>query len=199
MATLAELKKKIAQLEAQVEQITTAERASAVAKVKQIMDEFGVTIEHLIETRAVPEAPSVTTAAVASATAAKQPEKVRRTKSPKYRDPVTGTTWAGVGRTPAWIANATNRDDFLVVKPEPPTSGNSRGASERTAGRSASKPKTAPQDASRKSRASKPAERRVRAQKAEAVSKVGAKNPAAPAPARPRPKRKPSAAAAPAR
>lgn len=47
----------------------------------------------------------------------------RRTRShqpvpPKYRDPDTGQTWSGRGRTPRWLAAAEaqgqNRDDFLI-------------------------------------------------------------------------------------
>jgi hypothetical protein len=32
----------------------------------------------------------------------------------KYRDPKSGATWSGHGRTPKWIASAKNRDKFLV-------------------------------------------------------------------------------------
>ncbi|MDR5736254.1 MULTISPECIES: H-NS family nucleoid-associated regulatory protein [Caballeronia] len=32
----------------------------------------------------------------------------------KYRDPKTGATWSGMGRAPGWIANARNRDRFMI-------------------------------------------------------------------------------------
>lgn len=41
--------------------------------------------------------------------------KPARSVSPaKYRDPRTGATWSGRGRTPNWIKDAKNRDRFLI-------------------------------------------------------------------------------------
>lgn len=34
---------------------------------------------------------------------------------PKYKNPETGETWSGKGRTPAWLEGK-NKDDFLVQK-----------------------------------------------------------------------------------
>lgn len=38
--------------------------------------------------------------------------------APKYRDPKTGKTWSGRGRTPVWLRereeNGDNRDNFLI-------------------------------------------------------------------------------------
>lgn len=33
---------------------------------------------------------------------------------PKYRNPATGVTWSGQGRTPYWIKGAKDRDGFLI-------------------------------------------------------------------------------------
>ncbi|MFP3560644.1 H-NS family nucleoid-associated regulatory protein, partial [Paraburkholderia sp. SIMBA_049] len=33
---------------------------------------------------------------------------------PKYRDPVSGLTWSGQGRAPAWIANVKKREKLLI-------------------------------------------------------------------------------------
>ena len=39
-------------------------------------------------------------------------------RPPKFRDPVTGNTWAGVGRAPKWIVEAEaagkSREDFRI-------------------------------------------------------------------------------------
>jgi DNA-binding protein H-NS len=51
----------------------------------------------------------------------RRPEKKRdRTPkgAPKYRDPATGATWTGTGRTPNWIIDK-NWDEFLIEKPAP--------------------------------------------------------------------------------
>ena len=100
MSKLAALKKQIAALEAQAERIAKEEMSSAVAKVKEIMAEFNLTIEHLTQT------------GVGKRTAKKTKAKVASVA--KYADPKTGKTWSGVGRAPGWIAGAKSRDTFLV-------------------------------------------------------------------------------------
>src|SRR5476649_1154180 len=102
MSKLTALKKKIATLQAQAERIAKTEASSAIAKVKQIMAEFNLTIEHLTQT-------------VTGKRAAKK-TKVKAASVAKYADPKTGKTWSGFGRAPGWIAGAKNRDAFLVGK-----------------------------------------------------------------------------------
>ena len=114
MATLAALKKKIADLEAQVEKVTKAEMGAAITKVRKIMADFGLTVEHLAEGATAAKAAGKKRA---SAKTVKTATKAKGSKPAKYRDPATGVTWAGVGRAPAWIANAKNRDEFLIAKP----------------------------------------------------------------------------------
>ena len=111
MSKLAALKKQIAALEAQAERIAKEEMGSAIAKVKDIMAEFNLTIEHLTQT--------VVGKRIAKTT------KVKAASVAKYADPKTGKTWSGFGRAPGWIAGAKNRDAFLVGKsalPEPAAS-----------------------------------------------------------------------------
>ena len=119
MATLAALKKQIAALEAQVERVTKAEMGAAITKVREIMSAFGLTIEHLAESgsarRARKKAVGSTKASGAKKSRGAAGAK-KGSKPPKYRDLATGLTWTGVGRAPAWIANARNRDDFLIAK-----------------------------------------------------------------------------------
>jgi DNA-binding protein H-NS len=98
MSKLTALKKQIAALEAQAERIAKEEMSSAIAKVKDIMAEFNLTIEHL-------------TQAVRGKRGAK---KTKAASVAKYVDPKTGKTWSGFGRAPGWIAGAKNRDAFLV-------------------------------------------------------------------------------------
>ncbi|WP_061162567.1 H-NS family nucleoid-associated regulatory protein [Caballeronia temeraria] len=43
---------------------------------------------------------------------------VRGPQAPKYRDPMSGETWSGRGRAPAWLATARDRTQFLIEKPE---------------------------------------------------------------------------------
>ncbi len=107
MSKLTALKRKIAALEAQAERIANEEMTSAIAKVKDIMAEFNLTVEHL-------------TQSVAGKRAAKK--KAKTASVAKYADPKTGKTWSGFGRAPGWIAGAKNRDAFLVDKSAAPES-----------------------------------------------------------------------------
>ena len=102
MSKLTALKKQIAALQAQAERIAKTEMSSAIAKVKDIMAEFNLTIEHL-------------TQSAGGKRAAKVP-KVKTASVAKYADPKTGRTWSGFGRAPGWIAGAKNREVFLVGK-----------------------------------------------------------------------------------
>ncbi len=106
MSKLAAIKKQIAALEAEAERIAKEEMSAAIAKVKEIMSTFGLTIEHL-------------QAAVARKTRGvgkKMKPKRAGGGAAKYADPKTGKTWSGFGRAPGWIAGAKNRDAFLVDK-----------------------------------------------------------------------------------
>ncbi len=106
MSKLASIRKQIAALEAEAERIARQEMSGAIAKVKEIMTEFGLTIEHL-----------------QSAVGGKTRKVAKKVKAKrigggiaKYADPKTGKTWSGFGRAPAWILGAKNRDAFLVDK-----------------------------------------------------------------------------------
>lgn len=98
MATLQEL---IAQKEALDRQIAEAEhqaRAGAIAKIRALMAEHGLTVSDLSEGRA----------------SGKSAGKGKGQKvTPKYRDPETGNTWTGRGVAPKWIAGK-DRETFLI-------------------------------------------------------------------------------------
>ncbi|WP_062605996.1 H-NS family nucleoid-associated regulatory protein [Caballeronia calidae] len=59
-------------------------------------------------------------ASAPAAVAEKKPKAgnyVRGPQAPKYRDPMSGETWSGRGRAPAWLATAKDRTQFLIEKP----------------------------------------------------------------------------------
>ncbi len=88
MATLSELLAQKADLERQIAETQRAERAAAIAQVRELMSQHGLTLAD-IGVR--------TTAAAAPA----------RNKAPvKYRDPATGQTWSGRGLQPNWLKAA---------------------------------------------------------------------------------------------
>ena len=111
MATLAAIRHQIAALEAKAERITKVEMAGAIEKVRKIMSDFGLTVEHLTSTGA----PRGKRGAARKGAAASPHAGA---KPPKYADPKSGKTWSGFGRVPAWIAGAKNRESFLIGKPK---------------------------------------------------------------------------------
>jgi len=86
MATLQELLAQRAELDAKIEQTKDSVRTEAVAKVKSLMAENGLTIAD-ISTR-TPKVAKVSKVAV------------------KYRNQATGETWSGRGLQPKWLKAA---------------------------------------------------------------------------------------------
>ena len=105
------------QVQTVVELVRVADEAGVVAKIRTLMTEYGISAADLD---------------VASSTgkATKVPHVPRKKKVatkpagvPKYLDPVSGKTWTGTGKPPAWIVEGVrkgqSRDDFLISKPAP--------------------------------------------------------------------------------
>lgn len=86
MPTLQELLTQKAELEKQIAETQRAERANAVAKVKALMAEHGLTLADL------------------GTRAAAAPKASSDRKAPiKYRNTTTGDTWSGRGLQPKWL------------------------------------------------------------------------------------------------
>ncbi len=100
MATLNDLLAQKVALEKQIADTQREERAEAIAKVKSLMTEYGLTLADL------------GTKAVAG------PRKTGGKVAAKYRDAATGNTWSGRGLKPNWLkaalANGRTLDDFAV-------------------------------------------------------------------------------------
>ncbi len=86
MSTLAELIKQKEALEAQIDQVRQNELSDAISKIKAIIAEYHLTADDIFG-------------------GAKRARKVSTESKvmPKYRDPATGLTWSGRGRTPKWM------------------------------------------------------------------------------------------------
>lgn len=110
MPTLKSLRAQIQRLQSEEQRLVQAAMAGSVAKVKKLMNSLGVTLEHL--GASMTSAPAKKTKATGAAK--KTRAKRAGVGAAKYQDPVTGATWSGFGRAPAWIAGASNREDFLV-------------------------------------------------------------------------------------
>jgi DNA-binding protein H-NS len=103
MSSLQDLLAKRAALEQEIEATQKRERQDAIAKVKAIMAEYGLTVADLSSTKG-PGAK----AGVSKGT------KV----APKYRNSATGETWSGRGLQPNWlkaaIASGKKLSDFAI-------------------------------------------------------------------------------------
>lgn len=99
---LNDLLAKKAEIEQQIIEIQREERASAIAQVKALMAQHGLTLADL-STRSTPATPK-------GRSGGKVPVK--------YRDPATGQTWSGRGLHPKWLkqalASGAKLTDYLV-------------------------------------------------------------------------------------
>jgi DNA-binding protein H-NS len=85
MVSVQELLAQRAAIEKQIVEVQRAERSNAIAKVKSLMTEFGLTANDI--------------AGKAPVTRTKTSGKV----APKYRHEATGETWTGRGLQPKWL------------------------------------------------------------------------------------------------
>jgi DNA-binding protein H-NS len=96
-ASYKELLKQREALEQQINEARRRELATAVAQVRELVAEYGLTQQDVFPTGRGGR-PSATVGV-----------KV----APKYRDPVTGQTWTGRGKAPKWIQNE-DREKFAI-------------------------------------------------------------------------------------
>lgn len=102
MPTIQELLAQKAELEQQIQALSSAARADAIAQVKALMAEHGLTVADL---------------AGGGSTSAKRGSKPGSKVAAKYRD-ADGNTWSGRGLKPKWlkaaIASGKTLADFAV-------------------------------------------------------------------------------------
>jgi DNA-binding protein H-NS len=97
-------KELLIQREALEQAIATAreqELAEATGKARELVAEFGLTVQDIF-----PSGRSASKSSIKSAAGAKV--------APKYRDPATGQTWTGRGKAPKWI-DGQERSQYLIA------------------------------------------------------------------------------------
>jgi len=87
MTSVSELMAQKAAIEQQIIEVQRAERSGAVAKVRALMAEHGLSLSDLSTKSATPKRTGAKVAA-------------------KYRDAATGSTWSGRGLQPKWLKQA---------------------------------------------------------------------------------------------
>jgi DNA-binding protein H-NS len=93
-----ELQAKAAEILAQAEQVKAEEKAQSIAMAKTMISAYGITAKDL---------------GLDKATKAKSGPKPGNKVVPKYRDPASGATWSGRGKTPRWI-NGADRSQYAI-------------------------------------------------------------------------------------
>ena len=91
---IAQLRTQREALDRQLAEAKERETQHVLQEIVQKMHEYGITPDELL---------------------GRKPSAQPARSSAKYRDPVTGSTWSGRGRAPAWIAGK-DRNEFLVDK-----------------------------------------------------------------------------------
>ena len=104
MATLQELLDQKQQVERQIRDAQTSIRFAAIAEIRSLMHENGLTVADL---------------AIAPSGSRKSKSSVAgRTVAPKYRNGETGVTWSGRGLKPRWLSEALasgrSLEDFAI-------------------------------------------------------------------------------------
>ncbi len=105
MATLEAIQTKIKRLQEQAEAIKARQSSTALKRIVELIQKSGVTVADI---------EAYLGAKKRGASFVKKPIAATTPVAAKYQDPKTGATWTGRGRAPAWIAQAKNRDRFLV-------------------------------------------------------------------------------------
>lgn len=100
-------------LNKQIEEVNRAERAGAIAQAKAIIAEHGLEASDLFASARSASSESGATKRSGSNKGSKSGSTSGSKVAPKYRDPVSGTTWTGRGRSPTWLGNR-NKNDFLI-------------------------------------------------------------------------------------
>ncbi|NML14333.1 H-NS histone family protein [Azohydromonas caseinilytica] len=106
MTTLQELLNQRAELERQIAETQRQERVEAIATIRQLMSDHGLTVEDLSSVRG-------------GARAASNGEGKRGKVPAKYRNSATGESWTGRGLQPKWLkaalAEGKQLSDFLIA------------------------------------------------------------------------------------
>jgi len=93
-----EIQAKIADLQAQAARVKAEEKAQAIEAARAMIDSYGITARDL----GLDKAPK-----------AKTGPKAGNKIAAKYRDPQSGATWSGRGKTPKWI-NGADRSQYAI-------------------------------------------------------------------------------------
>jgi DNA-binding protein H-NS len=93
-----EIQAKIADLQAQAARVKQEEKQQAIEAARAMIDSYGITARDLGLDK------------VKAKSGPKSGNKI----AAKYRDPASGATWSGRGKTPKWINGAADRSAYAI-------------------------------------------------------------------------------------
>jgi DNA-binding protein H-NS len=93
MASLKEIQAQIEQLQQQAAAQREQELSGAIQQIRDLMQEFGITVDDLQTSR--------------------KKNAAKKSATVQFRNPQTGDTWSGRGRTPNWLAGQ-DKEQFRV-------------------------------------------------------------------------------------
>lgn len=100
MSSYQEILSQIEELKRKADTARKQEMAGAIAEIKRLMAQFGISVEDLGFGGRMAKG------------------KTRSSSAAKYRDPVSGKTWTGRGRRPGWVLDLEGQgkkiDDFRI-------------------------------------------------------------------------------------
>ena len=96
---LTEIEKKIEELKAQADAVKAQEKSQAIDAARAMIVSYGITARDLGLDKPVKIRPG---------------PKVGKKIPPKYRDPVSGATWSGRGKTPKWFNGSLNPSVYAI-------------------------------------------------------------------------------------
>ena len=94
-----ELQAKAAEILAQAEIVKQEEKQKTIDTARAMIQTYGITAKDLGLDKTVK---------------VKSGPKVGQKVVPKYRDPKSGATWSGRGKTPRWINGAADRSAYAI-------------------------------------------------------------------------------------
>lgn len=95
MTSYAEYVEQIAKLQSLAEAARKDELTGAVQKIKDLMQQHGITVEDL------------------SSGARAKPAKAKGTVAAQFKNPQSGETWTGRGRAPRWL-DGKDKEEFRI-------------------------------------------------------------------------------------
>ncbi|QIE22881.1 H-NS family nucleoid-associated regulatory protein [Caballeronia sp. SBC2] len=114
MPTLEQIQTKMKKLQVQADALIAKKAQAAVDQIQKIMLAHGLTTED-IEAKAKAKRKAKAGSGSAFNVKPKTAGSLKSGTPPKYQHPKTGATWTGHGRAPAWIAEAKDRNKFLIA------------------------------------------------------------------------------------